>query len=318
VNPAGRLSSGSSKRSGKFYSVHRSVRCDDHFVRYKFAANGLCEYNPYMVFEHECYQSYLRDVFAKQVAQNPRYSLRAFARKLGIAASSLSEVLSGKKKISHAMALKIASQLNLREKERTYFTLLADLDSARTETLRHEITKKIETYHRRRNVVTLDVELFRAISEWYHVVLMEMTNLKDVNFDPRVLAPQLGITAVEVNAALQRLVKLGLIKKGADRKYQKSESQAVFASAEKNQALRKFHQQMLGLASNAPETQKPADRFVGSETFVFDEKLIPEANAILEDCFDKMIELSNRSKTKKRVYHFGMQLFSVTKTGETK
>jgi len=269
-----------------------------------------------MIFNHSDYRSYLREVYTNQLAKNPSYSLRAFARKLGMAPSSLSEILSGKKRISHEMALKIAGQLNLKEKETRYFSLLADIESAGSESLREDLTKQIQKLNRHRAVATLDVEIFRAVSEWYHIALMEMTRLPHLDFEPRKLARQLGITAVEVNAAIQRLEKLELIEKDAKGRYRKVQDNVLFSTPGKNEALRKYHQQMLMQASKALEKQEPSERFVGSETFIFDEKLLGDANAILEECFEKMVELATRSKNPKHVFHLGIQLFSLTKNGE--
>lgn len=49
--------------------------------------------------------------------KNPRYSLRAFARSLGVSSGQLSEILSGKRPLSHKLARRIAIALALTEEE---------------------------------------------------------------------------------------------------------------------------------------------------------------------------------------------------------
>ena len=49
--------------------------------------------------------------------KNPGFSMRAFSKRLGISSSALSEILSGKRKISKKMAAKIATRMDLTPEE---------------------------------------------------------------------------------------------------------------------------------------------------------------------------------------------------------
>jgi transcriptional regulator with XRE-family HTH domain len=60
---------------------------------------------------------YLISTFNERKEKNPRYSLRAFARSLGVSSGQLSEILSGKRPLSHKLARRIAIALALTEEE---------------------------------------------------------------------------------------------------------------------------------------------------------------------------------------------------------
>src|SRR5205085_2773960 len=92
-----------------------------------------------VIYEHENYPSFLKAELAGRIMQNPAYSLRAFALKLGIGKSFLSEILAGKKRLSPAMASKLALRLELDDAEATYFRALAELDGTRDPELREEV-----------------------------------------------------------------------------------------------------------------------------------------------------------------------------------
>ena len=64
-----------------------------------------------------------------QIRQDSRqtYSLRAFARTLGLSPAMLSSVLAGKRRLSKTSAERIAEKLALSDSHREYFLLLADL-----------------------------------------------------------------------------------------------------------------------------------------------------------------------------------------------
>ncbi|WP_413291098.1 helix-turn-helix transcriptional regulator [Bdellovibrio sp. HCB337] len=60
---------------------------------------------------------YLICIFNERKEKNPRYSLRAFARSLGVSSGQLSEILSGKRPLSHKLARRISIALALTEDE---------------------------------------------------------------------------------------------------------------------------------------------------------------------------------------------------------
>lgn len=63
------------------------------------------------------FPEWLANKMAEDKARNPRRSMRAFARKLEISPSTLSEILSGKRSITSKMARRIAEKLELDESQ---------------------------------------------------------------------------------------------------------------------------------------------------------------------------------------------------------
>lgn len=60
---------------------------------------------------------YLVGIFNERKDKNPRYSLRAFARSLGVSSGQLSEILSSKRPLSHKLGRRIAIAMALTEDE---------------------------------------------------------------------------------------------------------------------------------------------------------------------------------------------------------
>ena len=63
-------------------------------------------------------QQKLFETLAEVRLRNPSYSMRAFARRLGIGSSALSEILSGKRAMSYKMAARLLEKLDLEESEK--------------------------------------------------------------------------------------------------------------------------------------------------------------------------------------------------------
>lgn len=259
------------------------------------------------------YRGYLKDKLAERIARNPKYSLRSFAASMDILASHLSQVFSGKRNLSAEKAYSVAEKLRLGKEETEFFVALVRFELASAPAERAALATRLESFEQAGQVTDLSVDVFKAIAEWYHLPILEMVALRASEYTPAALAERLGIAPVEAERAIERLLRLELLEK-TETGYRKAHSNLVFKSPVPNQALRHFHKQMLERASSALETQRPADRYVGSETFAVDPALVPGAAKIVEKFRRELVEYFDSTKNEKtEIYHLGVQMFRVTK-----
>jgi uncharacterized protein (TIGR02147 family) len=268
-----------------------------------------------MIFEHTSYRTYVRAALSESLEKNPRFSLRGFASKIGISPSLLSDVLAGKKSISRDTALTISKNLGLSPKETEYFCLLTDFEKAKTEENKSDIFEKLQSLNGRKEVANLSLDFFKLISDWYHMAILEMVDIKNFNFNAKTVAKRLEITSLVAQTAIDRLERLELLEKNKDGRYRKVMDRVLSASEVPNTALQNFHRQMIEKAAASLATQTPKEKLVGSETMVFDKDQLNAANELMEEFFNKMLQLSSASKKGKDVYHLGIQFFNLT-TGE--
>lgn len=271
-----------------------------------------------MILEHTNYRAFLKSVLVERQSKNASYSMRAFAQVLGITQAGVSQVLSGKKNLSSETALQVASRLSLGELETEYFCLLVQLEATKKPLAREAVLKKINVLNPKRPVRELSVDFFRSISDWYPLVIRNMTEIEGVDFTPKAIAKRLGITSLEAETAIERLCRLELIEADptCPGRYRKTQDYVVAKSAVPSEALRSFHRQMMEKASESLTTQSPQEKVIGSETFAIDTDCLEEARRITEDYFQRMLSLSKSSQKKTQVYHLGVQFFNVTKERE--
>jgi len=142
---------------------------------------------------------FLRRELARRCAGNPRYSLRAFARRLAIDHSTLSQILRGKR----AVTAETIERLGIR----------LDLDVAAREAFaRQERWAAAPQNDPSPGIATLALDTAAVIAEWYHHAILELLRVEGFRPDSRWIARVLGITVDEVNVALQRLLRLGLLR----------------------------------------------------------------------------------------------------------
>ena len=88
------------------------------------------------------------------------------------------------------------------------------------------------------------MEQFRILSEWYHIPIMELTELDDFDFCPQTVAQRLGIPATLAEVpAIYRLERLGLIRIDDKGKYCKVHKTA---SSNRNMHMRVYENFIVG------------------------------------------------------------------------
>lgn len=265
-----------------------------------------------MVTQHQDYRGYLKWVLADRIARNPSYSLRSFARQLGLHHSMVVQLFQNKKRLSVERAHQVAHRLELAGKDYEYFCLLVEIDNARGMEQKQALLARMHDAFPQARVRDLGVEHFQMISEWYHLPLLQMLCVPGRAFDLATAARRLGITRLEAELAVERMERLELIEKDERGEYRKTDSRLLTQSATPHEALRNYHRQMLQKAIESLETQSPREKWIGSETFAFDPSLLPEANGIIEQFLDRMVQLSSRGENRDHVYHLSTCLFRLT------
>jgi uncharacterized protein (TIGR02147 family) len=265
-----------------------------------------------MLLSSKDYRSYLKGVLSRRTTINPAYSLRAFARQLGLAPSSMSLVLQKKRHISLETAQMFARKLGLSGVEHEFFLSLVLLETSERAEERATAKERTRFLREETRFHNVSLDSFRAIADWYHLPIVEMTRMDRFEFSPPEVARRLGIPESSVVKASQRLESIGLIKKDPSGKFIKSTRRNISSSTDKNEAIRAFHKQMLRKAARAVDKQLPREKIIGSETFCFDKRDIEKARKLTEEFFTKIVALADQGKERTEIYHFGLQMFSLT------
>lgn len=96
-----------------------------------------------MIFDFDSTHGFLNAVLEQKSARNKKFSLRAMAKNIGVSPSALSSILNAAKAPSPGTVLKISHWLKLGKKEHEYLDILAQLETAKTESVRRLLTKKM-------------------------------------------------------------------------------------------------------------------------------------------------------------------------------
>jgi uncharacterized protein (TIGR02147 family) len=216
------------------------------------------------IFSHDSYRSFLQAELAERMQRNPKYSLRAMARALGLASSTLSEVINGRANFSTSTAHRVALALNLKDQETTYLCDLVQLESTRDPETRQMLTDRLRrNYPKHRVASNLALDQFEQMSNWYHMAMLELPHLRGFKFTAENVAKTLGITKPSAQLAIERLKRLDLIEVEPSGVARRKSPHLKVSSPVKHQAMRKYYRQMLAKIETALSEQTPQERLSG-------------------------------------------------------
>jgi transcriptional regulator with XRE-family HTH domain len=176
---------------------------------------------------------------ARRLSSNPQYSLRSFALQLGINHSTLSQLLRGKRALTPRMIKNLGERLGLRPEEIEAF-IARERQAADT-----VVSREIRW---------LTMETVALLSDGSHRAILEMTSMEGFVPDTRWIARALDLTVDEVNLALSRLTRLGLLEMAtANRWVDRSEVGLSNGDGFAQQVIRRLSEQARRLSASNDE-----------------------------------------------------------------
>ena len=261
------------------------------------------------------YRDLLRSKLEQRCKSNAGYSLRAFARDLRLQASQLSRVLNGKQHLSIISATVIAETLFKNKRERDFFVGLVEFETSKKVEQKKRALEKLGTLESKVEFVNLQADVFNVISEWYHFAIMDLTFIAPKLTSAASIGSYLGISTIEAKLALERLERLGLLKREG-RHWVKTHSKLVMPTSKgPNHALRHFHKQMINKAIKSIDEQPVEQRYVTGKTMSILREDLPKLQELVQDFFQNVTDLigqhSQRGQDSNALYQLNVQLFDL-------
>ena len=257
----------------------------------------------------------LQSAYAVRVNRNAGYSLRAFARDLGISAAGLSQILSGRQGISPVKAKLLGKKLGLNGEELEALVLEATQAYARSSMMRQAAEKEIRRRKKESPSQVLTLELFHAISDWWHWTLIEVAQLEkhaSVESLAASAAQRIGMPAAVLEESLRRLLRLEILGRSENGIKPRKDTRIV-PSGVPSEAIRKLHGQMLEKAKDALAFQSTEERDFGASFVSIDPQALPLLKERLRKFRREMIEEfgQNSENPNAQIYCLGTQAFRI-------
>ncbi len=256
------------------------------------------------------YRTIIKNEFDYRKSNNNSYSLRSFARDLGMSPSRLSEVLARKGGLSLKKGTEIAKLLGLNAEEIKYFQSLVLLEQAHAYNDTEKLKNSIDSFQASQNFKMLSNEVFRVVSDWYYFAILTVMELNDYDGSCEWIAKRLGLDLSLVQSAIETMMKLNLVVEHENR-FTSTNEDICTTTDISNRALRISHKQTLDQAKKSIDEVSVERRDISSMTMAIDKNKIPEAKKRIKE-FRRELARFLESGEKNTVYNLNIQLHPLT------
>lgn len=263
-----------------------------------------------MLLESVSVQEFLGRELDRRVKVNPRYSQRGFARSLGLSPGELSEILRGKRKLGLKGALKISRSMGLNPAETKHILHLAQVERSREWNIETRLTAEPVPL----TSSSVDNDVFHLVSEWYYFPILSLFETKDFRWNSIWIAKRLGITRTQAKVAMERLLRMSLVKKELGRFV--CSNDLVSTGGAPSEAIRQYHRQLLSKATHALDFHPVQERDVSGVGFACDPRDMEAIRMEIRDFEQRLVSKYRKARGATDVYHIEVALFRLT-TGES-
>lgn len=244
------------------------------------------------------FRSWLQHQFNRRRLKNPRYSLRAFASALNMDPSSISQMLAGKRRPSTKVMITICRRLDAGPRD------------MRLMGVRSGDSPEVDSYQ-------LSLDVFSVISDWYHYAILELTFVSGFRSDPKWIAAQLGISIQQTKVALERLLRLGLIKKEKGTLIKTHQLISNHTGINTSEARKNLQRQIIEKAREAIDGVSQEAKDITSMTMAVDPRYLDQARDLIKNFRRELCTLLEQGEPS-QVFNLGVQLYPVSKSTEKK
>jgi uncharacterized protein (TIGR02147 family) len=226
--------------------------------------------------------------------RNISYSMRSFARDLSVDSGTLSQIMSGSRKISEALANKIYKNLSLDESDKETFF--------RFYNLQRQLDQKI-------NYTSYESTEISKAHTWIVFIILNLIDVSALQISEEKIANDLEIDESVVNEILLKLIKKGIVVRDSKGRLLRGVYNLETPDNVSNEFLRESHLKNLSIAKSRIKDTHLDQRDFSSMTLKFEESRMDEARNLIrkfQDDFCKIFETSSADS----VYKLNIQLFS--------
>ncbi len=268
------------------------------------------------VYEYLNPAQYIKDVWSEKKTKNPSFSVRSWARQLGLKAHNpLYEVISEKRAFPKRYVSLLITNLKMGPKEGLYFETLVDLQRAKSALEQEMYWSRLKSLSPHKSLQMSEVDCYKFLKNPLHALLIELTAVKGFRLNAEWIQSHICIKAKisEIEEAMERLLSLGFLKK-KDGVLTREIANLTTKSDLKNEAVQEFHKAMSRLAAEQITEQDIHEREFQSHILNIEQKDIPKIKESIREFIQHLIgQFEAKSGTAENCYALNTHLFKLTK-----
>jgi uncharacterized protein (TIGR02147 family) len=271
------------------------------------------------LFEYLDYRTFLWDFISAKKKENPYFSERMIASRLGCNPGFFNRVLKATRNLSPQYVLKLGSLIKLNGKQKHYFELLVNYNQAKKQIEKDHYFNQLDIF--RASKVKQTIASQHALySQWFYVVLRELIAIvpcKDASdetcrnlakyFEPKVPVEQ-------IKQAMASLEEVGFLDKKINGAFSVKERFITSGMDIPQVVINRVLMQFMDLAKMSVDRFPKQMRSLSTLTISVSEKGYEKIREKLDQYRREILSMVNEEDDAiDRVYHLNLHLFPVSK-----
>lgn len=223
---------------------------------------------------------FLRSTYEKRRELNQRFSLRAWAKQLGLThPATLSSILRKKQTLDADLAKRIIQNLGMSPEEGEHFNLLVMFSKADSSSERLVLGKLLSEVKSKGQFTTVALDILRVIADWKKFLLLELFSSKKYSQNMKSIKTRFGVTINhrEIDDATQLFLRLGLVKTCAEGGVERTDKTIASMGDVPDKDLRALQREFFGLAIMALDKCPIQEREISTNLVITKKEKIFEA-----------------------------------------
>jgi uncharacterized protein (TIGR02147 family) len=265
------------------------------------------------IFEYFDYRKFLQDFYERKKKENPIFSYRFIANKVGLDHSLIVRILEGKRHISDKKIRSFAGICKLQKREEAYFEALVRFGKAKSDQEAKIYFEQLLALkrHPSRIIQSGQYEYFK---KWYYVAVRSCLEYIDFRGDYKALAGHLEppITVKQARDAVKLLLNLGLVEKLKDGKYVLTDKHLSTGTDWLSFAIKDFQKESIRMSAGSLDRHAKEVRDISTVTMAIDTDCLDDIKERLTACRNDIIRMVDKMYAPGRVYQLNVQFFPLT------
>lgn len=266
------------------------------------------------IYEYHDYRSFLKDWFEYLSGNDTEFSARQLAAKADMATGYLPMVLQGKRNLTAKAVQKMEPHLKLSESEISYLKCLQALADSEHQEERLAALKKMQKFTRYTRKNNNEVKAYKFLTRWFHVVIREMSELKDFCLDVDWICKKLipKISRKDVKQSINFLIENEFLRVNESGAVELTEKHLECVGHVYKTGLTQFHKEMFKLAAKSIDVVPSEWRSIVGHTLSISQDQFKEVKAIMDEALQKISKIENRKSDNDIVFHTSLIAFPLT------
>jgi uncharacterized protein (TIGR02147 family) len=272
----------------------------------------------FSIFDYSSVRQLMLDYLSYRQKTEPKFSVRSWAKELGIGSHALLiMLLQGKRPFRLKHVPTIASGLKLSSAERLYLQALIQLESAQSAEEKQLCSLWLSELNPGMNFVSKELDEFIAISHWTYTAILMLTETQGFRYDEAEICRRLRkkVSPIEVRSAVQRMLGLKLLVHDESGRLKATFNRLSTRDDVANEGAKKYHRSTIEAASEALDLPLDRREFQSFSMAMRRDK-IPLAKEMIRKFRSQFVKAVGAESDGDEVFQMCIQFFQLTESPE--